>query len=141
MATQTVPIRSGRCYGCGRPFTPYDRRACVQRFCSASCRTRAWKARQAALDFTPPPAPVPPVQDQRVPREERLRLGRMSRAILDRLRMGGATNRELAAMFEPAAAWRSRLSDVRKYLQHQGETVRRRDYPGGLVHYWIEVLR
>lgn len=92
---------------------------------------------QIDLDFAPRPAPLPPVVDQRVPREDRARLCRMSRAILERLRRGAATNRELAAMFPDGAAWRTRVSDVRRYLEHQGETVAGEPLGEGLHRYWI----
>ncbi len=93
---------------------------------------------QIALDFSPPPIPTPAVVDQRVPREDRPRLCRMSRAILERLRRGPATNRELAAMFPEGAAWRTRVSDVRAFLRPFGETVNTYPLGGGLYHYEIE---
>lgn len=93
--------------------------------------------RQIALDFTPRPAPLPPVVDQRVPREDRRRLGSMSAAILERLRRGPATNRDLAAMFPEGAAWRTRVSDVRRLLRRGGETVKVEALGGGLYRYWI----
>ncbi len=113
------------------------------RFCSDACRFDAWDTknpRQKALDFTPPPAPVPPVVDQRVPKQERRRLRRMSRLILARLEQGPASNRELAQMFPPGAAWRTRLSDVRFHLRggnRDCEPIPHHDCGGGLVWYWL----
>lgn len=92
---------------------------------------------QQALDFTPPPQPIIPVQDQRVPKLEVKRLGRMSQAILDRLRQGPATNAELAQLFPAGAAWRSRLSDCRLWLQKHGETIQTENLGGGLYRYWL----
>jgi hypothetical protein len=93
---------------------------------------------QAPLDFSP--RPLPPVVDQRVPKEERRRLSGMSLAIHDRLRQGAATNVQLAAMFRPGAAWRTRVSDLRLYLEQHGETVRTASLGSGLFSYWIEAL-
>jgi hypothetical protein len=72
-----------------------------------------------------------------VPRLEARRLSAMSGRILDRLRLGPATNRELAEMFPPGAAWRTRLSDVRFWLRRRGEDIPRHECGGGLVWYWI----
>ena len=123
MAIQTVPNRLRRCQRCRKPYDPYPRRKSVQRFCCEPCRVSAWKARQRPLPLNPPAEPLPPVRDQRVPGNDRSRLGKMSRAILERLREGPVTNRELAAMFPDGAAWRTRVSDVRFYLRDFGETV------------------
>jgi hypothetical protein len=93
---------------------------------------------QTALDFS---RPLPPVIDQRVPVTERKRLSGMSLQILERLRDGGATNRELARMFPEGAAWRTRVSDVRKWLEKGGETITSEVFPGGLAYYRIEVKK
>ncbi|MGE5747311.1 MAG: hypothetical protein ACM33U_08620 [Solirubrobacterales bacterium] len=94
--------------------------------------------RQAALDLTPAPAPLPPVQDQRVPKREMRRLSEASMRIEVALRLEGPiSNRGLALMFPPGSAWRTRLSDVRLWLQKQGETVASYDCGGGLWWYWI----
>lgn len=144
MASQTVPIRSRACQHCGRNFGPYSRRANAQRFCCEACRVADWKAqkaRQAALDFTPAPEPVPPVRDQRVPRHERPRLGGMAARIVEMLRARPVvTNREFAEEFPPGAAWRTRISDARLWLERHGETIRSQTYSGGLCRYWIEAL-
>ena len=88
------------------------------------------------------PRPVPPVVDQRVPREEHRRLGAMSQKILEVLRTEGrVSNRDFACLFGPGAAWRTRVSDVRLWLEQRGETVRCKTLPGGLAWYWIEVKR
>lgn len=96
-------------------------------------------ASQISLDFNPPPSPVVPVVDHRVPREERPRLCWMSRAILERLRRGPATNRELAAMFPEGAAWRTRVADVRAFLR-PAETIESEPLSGGLYRYRITSL-
>jgi len=66
----------------------------------------------------------------------------MSRLIWERLQAGGpASNRELALLLPPGAAWRTRLSDLRIYLRSQGgpaEPLPHRDAGGGLVWYWLE---
>jgi len=80
----------------------------------------------------------PPVVDQRVPKRERRRLGRMSLAILERLRIAPATNSELGAMLPPGAAWRTRVSDCRIWLEGQGETIVTDLHRGGLSVYHIE---
>jgi hypothetical protein len=93
---------------------------------------------QAAFDFS---RQVPPVIDQRVPVEERKRLSGMSLRILDRLREGPATNRDLAQLFPDGAAWRTRVSDLRKWLEKQGETITSETRAGGLCLYRIEVRK
>jgi hypothetical protein len=93
---------------------------------------------QTALDFS---RPLPPVIDQRVPVTERKRLSGMSLQILERLRHSSATNRDFAEMFPPGAAWRTRVSDVRRWLERQGETVKSETLRGGLCRYWIEVSK
>jgi hypothetical protein len=83
---------------------------------------------QAHLDFTPPPAPVPPVRDQRVPARELPRLKGMSLRILERLREGPATNAELASMF--------RFSNITRMLENRNMgTVKSEDLGGGLWVY------
>lgn len=133
----SLRTRSGRCLECGREFRPSRK---WHLHCSDACRAKGWKERQRALDFAP--APLPPVVDQRVPRAERRRLGGMSRRIIDLLRERGVvTNREWADLLPPGAAWRTRVSDARKWLERtSGETIRCRVQPGGLALYWIEAL-
>lgn len=143
---QRVPTGQGEalqrlnCAECRAPL-----RGKQERFCSDRCRYAAWdkahprvEARQASLDFTPPSAPLPPVQDQRVPTREP-RLCRMSRTVLEMLRGGPVTNRTFAESFPPGAAWRTRISDARLWLEQHGETIRSRVEPGGLCTYWLEV--
>lgn len=96
---------------------------------------------QRALPLEPPPVPVVPVQDQRVQKSEHMRLSGMSLKILELLRREGRlSNRDLACIFGPGAAWRTRVSDVRLWLQHQPvpETIRCEVKPGGLAFYSIE---
>ena len=95
------------------------------------------QARQGAFDWDSDP----PVIDQRVPSSERRRLSGHSALILERLRLGPVSNRELALLLPPGAAWRTRLSDCRQFLQSQGETISRHDCGGGLVWYFLEVLQ
>jgi hypothetical protein len=54
------------------------------------------------------------------------------------LRQGPATNVELAALLGPGSAWRTRVSDVRLWLErHTGETVEASQVEGGLWSYRI----
>ena len=122
------------CDRCGRRFQPKRRH---QKYCEDACRLADWHARQADLPLEPPARPLPPVVDQRVPPAEQRRLCRMSRLILERLRKGQASNADLAAMFGPGAAWRTRVRDVRQYLRGQGETVTSRQLVEGLWVYEI----
>jgi len=64
----------------------------------------------------------------------------MSRLIWAQLEAGPASNRELALLLPPGAAWRTRLSDLRIYLRGQGgpeEPIPHHDAGGGLVYYWL----
>ena len=117
-----------------------------QLFCSDACRWKAWdkaNPRQRALPLPPPPAPVPPVRDQRVSVADRPRLRGHNARVLDRLREGPATNAQLAALLGPASAWRTRVSDVRLWLErHEGLTVRaERCVSDGLYLYRLEAIR
>lgn len=142
MSTAPMPVervlgsdRANRCEVCGhrlQPSRPW------QSHCSPACRKDHWKARQHALDFDPKPAPVPSVVDQRVSVADRVRLTGHNARMLELLREGPAPNTWLAQQFPPATAWRSRISDVRLWLQARGETVAREDCGGGLNWYWIE---
>ena len=107
-------------------------------------RLRAWAQRQAVLDFAPPAAPLPPVQDQMVPSRERLKLCRMNRVILERLRHGSATASALQAMFPGARSVRTRISDVSLWLQrHERQRVASEPVRGAVGEwvYWIEDVR
>lgn len=95
---------------------------------------------QMRLPWTSPAPAAPPVVDQRVPVQERDRLSAQSRRILERLREGPVQNRELAEMFPPGTAWRTRVADVRRWLRSRGETVTATDLGGGLYSYRIERL-
>ena len=141
-AIQTVPNRSRRCEACGTSYAPYVRRRDAQRFCSDECRVWAYKhpgeSRQRLLDFTPEPQPVPPVVDQRVSRRDVARLRGHNLRIYNRLKTGPATNVELAALLGPAAAWRTRVSDVRRYMEkHEGLTITARELERGVWEYAI----
>lgn len=92
---------------------------------------------QLALDWS---RPLPPVQDQRVPRERQRALKGHNLLVLERLRRGPATNVDLALLLPEGSAWRSRASDVRKWLELRGETVRC-EGTGGLRTYRIEAKR
>jgi hypothetical protein len=93
---------------------------------------------QGRLDFTPTPRPVPPVRDQRVAKERRKVLGAKSQLILERIQKGPVSNAELALMFPPATAWRTRLSDVRFWLSAHGTRMGSHDAGYGLWWHWIE---
>ena len=136
----SVHKRTRVCLACGEDFDVNPCHADEHRFCSPRCRAKGY--RQRTLDLEPLAAMLPPVQDQRVPRAERRRLGGMSRRIIDLLRARGpVTNREWADLLPPGAAWRTRVSDARKWLERtSGETIRCRVQPGGLALYWIEAL-
>ena len=129
------------CKVCGRLITRHS-----SFWCSRRCKDRAYNranpvARQHSLPLEPALSPLLPVQDQRVPRVERQRLSLQSQHILEALRRGPVMNRELAEMFPPGTAWRSRVSDVRQWLERRGETVRSKTSAGGLCMYWLENLR
>jgi len=117
-------------------------------YCSPRCYDRFYNrahpvARQRALPLTPPAAPVPPVRDQRPSVADRERLTSHNLRILDRLRCGPATNVELAELLGPAAAWRTRVSDCRLWLEaHEGLTVKaERCVSDGLWLYSLEAIR
>lgn len=135
-----------RC-GCGVEFKPrlVEGKAASQQFCSRRCKDRAYNrlhpvARQRALPLSPAPQPVVPVRDQRVPKRERRRLGGMSLRIVEMLRAakGPLSNRVIASAFSDGAAWRTRISDARLWLEQHGETIRCKTERGGLATYWIE---
>jgi hypothetical protein len=133
------------CEVCGRPV---ESARGDRRHCSPKCYNRAYNrahpvTRQRALPLSPPPAPVPPVRDQRVGVADRPRLAGHNLRVLDRLRVGAATNAELAALLGPASAWRTRVSDCRLWLErHEGLTVRaERCLSDGLWLYRIEAIR
>jgi hypothetical protein len=114
------------------------------RFCSRRCKDRSYNAahpvaRQRPLPLDPSPAPVPPVVDQTVKPAERPRLKGQNARILERLRQGPVTNRQLV---EISLKYTSRVSDVRAWLRrHTGETIPSpKDLGGGLTRYWIEPL-
>ncbi len=89
---------------------------------------------QRAFEWTPPP----PVIDQRVPESDKTRLKGHNATVLARPRQGPATNVELAALLGPGSAWRTRVSDVRLWLErHTGETVEATKVEGGLWSYRI----
>lgn len=67
--------------------------------------------RQATFDFDSPPAPAVVLRDRGVPDEAKPRLRGQCLAVLDRLRQGPATNRELAAI---SLKYTGRISDLRK---------------------------
>lgn len=127
---------------CGRRFLA---RTLAKHYCSPKCRDRAYNQRRPvvrlpALDFDPPVQPAPPVVDQRVPRRQVKRLRGHNARILARLEQGSATNVELAALLGPAAAWRTRVSDVRLWLEsHEGVTVKCSPVEGQLGLWRYEI--
>jgi hypothetical protein len=116
-----------------------------QRYCSATCKDRAYNAahpvtRQRSLPLAPAPAPLPPVQDQRLNKAEEGKLRGDNALVLRRLRLGPATTAELAQAAPRSLAIHSRVADVRGYLRGLGETVRRRRVGDRLHLYWLESL-
>jgi len=136
-AARPVRTRSRECPECHRIFAP---RRNWHFHCCDTCRVKGWKARQQPLPLEPAPVPLPPVQDQRVGVVDQERLQGHNYAVLNFLRLRPATNRELALLLPPGAAWRSRVSDVRQWLERRGETVRSKTSRGGLCTYWLESL-
>ena len=134
-AGHVAPLLRHSCEHCGRDLAGKQ-----ERWCSDACRFRAWDRehpRQRALPLTPPPAPVPPVRDKRVPKQEQKRLRRMSRLILERVERGPARASELHSMFPGARSVRTRISEVGR---HVGEAWRSAPVKGvvGEWVYWIE---
>jgi hypothetical protein len=79
-----------------------------------------------------------PVQDPAVEDADLPRLRGHNLIVLHRLRHGSATNVELADLLGPASAWRTRVSDVRRWLESTGDlTVRAERVEGGLWRYSI----
>lgn len=127
---------------CGKP------RARKGRFCSRQCKDRAYNAahpvaRQRLLLLDPPPAPLIRPRDQRTLPARRRGYSAQAKRIMDRLEQGPVSNAELALMFPPATAWRSRLSDCRwefrrRYgLRDDQDPVPGYDCGGGLVWHWL----
>lgn len=89
------------------------------------------KAKQQRFDFDSPAAPRRvPVIDRTVTKEEAKRLHGQSERIIARLRLGDATNDELAAI---ARKYTSRISDIRKAGYEI--TIVSRDHASGVVVY------
>lgn len=129
-----LPLQRRICGACGRPLVGKQ-----VEWCSDHCRWEAWDKANPRQRALPGLRPEPPVQDQRVPVGERRRLGGMSARIVELLRQRGViTNREFAEEFPPGAAWRTRVSDARLWLEQRGETIRSHTQPGGLAMYWLE---
>ena len=129
---------------CGNEFRPRrsDRIYCSQHCKDALCNRAHPVARQRALPLTPPPAPVPPVRDGRALVADRERLVGHNLRVLDRLKEGPATNVELAELLGPAAAWRTRVSDCRLWLEaHEGLTIKAEQVKGGRWNYRLEAIR
>ena len=127
------------CEECGRPFecARGDRRYCGPRCYHAAYNRAHPVARQRALPLSPPPAPVPPVRDQRVPRQEQKRLRRMSRLILERVTRGPARASELHAMFPGARSVRTRISEAGRHVGAGWRSAPVKGVVGEWV-YWIE---
>ena len=82
-----------------------------------------------------------PVHDPGADTDDRPRLRGHNRIIFERLQQGEATNRELAVLLGPASAWRTRVSDVRLWLEATGkETVLATKVERGLWMYRIGKL-
>jgi len=124
---------------CGNEFRP---RRSDRIYCSQHCKDALYNrahpvARQRALPLTPPPAPVPPVRDKRVPKQEQKRLRRMSRLILERVERGPARASELHAMFPGARSVRTRISEVGRHVGAAWRSAPVKGVVGEWV-YWIE---
>jgi hypothetical protein len=129
------------CEVCGHLITRHS-----NFWCSRRCKDRAYNTahpvtRQRALPFTPSPALLPPVQDQRLTLAEEGKLRGDNALVLRRLRQGPATTTELAKAAPRSLAIHSRVADVRAYLAGLGETVRRRRVGERLHLYWLEPLQ
>ncbi len=135
-----------KCPSCGRPYKPHQKN---QEYCSRRCYDRAYNranpvARQRPLPLDPPAEPLIQPRDQRV-RARRRAFSAQAQRILARLEAGPVANVELALMFPPATAWRSRLSDVRWELRRRLGLVKDKDPDpipgydcgGGIVWHWI----
>ncbi len=73
--------------------------------------------RQGALCWDPPCVPIPPVQDQRIPVEDRDKLTGDNLIVYLALRERAMTGRELDLLCGgPGSAWRTRVSNVRVWL-------------------------
>ncbi len=149
------PFVACRC-GCGQdvpPPKPASRHARL--YASDACRARVRnrklaaalaevEARQRPLPLDPAPEPLIQPRDQRV-RARRRAFSAQAKRILARLEAGPVANVELALMFPPATAWRSRLSDVRWELRRRLGLVKDKDPDpipgydcgGGIVWHWI----
>ena len=111
MPIQTVPNRSGVCQWCGRPFTPYPRRAAVQRFCSESCRVWAYKHLcLPAPEVGPKPSGWTQAQRELSAHLQR-RESRKAR-MLARLQQGPATTWELMQL--GGSGFSSRLTELKR---------------------------
>lgn len=91
---------------------------------------------QELLPFDSEPEPVIQFADTNLEKEEKPRLSRQCREILERLKQGTATNKELAAI---ALKYTSRISDLRA----SGYDVRivSRDRKSGIVVYGARLSR
>jgi hypothetical protein len=136
-AQASVHKRTRACLECGRDFPVNACHPEEHRFCSPVCRARGY--RQRALPLDPPVAPVPSVQDQRVPRSEQKRLRRMSRLILERVQRGPAMASELHAMFPGARSVRTRISEAGRHVGAAWQSAPVKGIVGEWV-YWIEGL-
>lgn len=124
---------------CHREFHPGPQRGAPRRYCSSVCRSKHWdethprvQVEQAKLNF------AIPVRDPRSSPADRSRLTGHNAEILDRLRLGPATNAELAALRPNANAWRTRVSDVRLWLErNESKTIKPTRITGGLWRYEI----
>jgi hypothetical protein len=122
---------------CGKPS------ARKGRFCSRHCKDRAYNAahpvaRQRPLPLDPEPQPVPPVVDERLDLTEEGKLRGDNALVLRRLRLGPAYGRDLERLLGPGSAWRTRVSDVRRWLRREGETIRAHREASRLWRYQIE---
>ncbi len=138
-----------RC-GCGMPLVG---KQTMWRY--EAHRWKAWDqkyprpipSRQRPLPFIPASEFLIQPRDQRV-RARRRAFSAQAQRILARLEAGPVANVELALMFPPATAWRSRLSDVRWELRRRLGLVKEDQDPipgydcgGGIVWHWLGEVR
>ena len=97
---------------CGRDFEINPRHTKDHKCCQPVCRARY--NRQAALDFDPPPQPLPRVNPTVAP-EAKPRLQRKAVAILRRLGEGPVDNLELPRI--GGSRYGARIGEIRAFLR------------------------
>jgi hypothetical protein len=86
--------------------------------------------------------PVFPVRDKRVGVADRPHLRGLNLRVFELLEKGPKTNIQLAEALGHASSWRTRVSDVRLWLErHTGETIVAEKLERGVWVYRIKPLR